>query len=113
MGVMVRMQRVRRVMDKMRRNSNHRCTVVSGYLLLAALSIVPVTSQQMAQAQQLRLTNPLNMDRSEVVEIPLHQVSKELPTTTAKLQFLVAMAAMSGKRVPMQLYNDKPGNAPD
>src|ERR1035437_1353510 len=113
MGVMVRMQRVRKVRDKMRRSSNPRRIVVSGSWLLAALSFAAVTSQQKAQAQQLRLTNPLNMDRSEVVEIPLQQVSKKLGTTAEKLQFLVAIDVASGNRVPTQLYNDKPGNPPD
>jgi hypothetical protein len=65
-------------------------------------------------AQKLRLTNPLNVDRTqEVVEVPLTQVMKNLRLTEAKLESLVAIDAKTKKRIPSQLYSYRNGLDPD
>ena len=67
-----------------------------------------------ASAQKLRLTNPLNVDRTpEVVEVPLTQVMKNLRLTEAKLESLVATDAKTKKRIPSQLYSYRNGLDPD
>jgi len=67
-----------------------------------------------ASAQKLRLTNPLNVDRTpEVVEVPLTQVMKNLRLTEAKLESLVATDVKTKKRIPSQLYSYRNGLDPD
>ena len=65
-------------------------------------------------AQQLRLTNPANIDRTEeVVEIPLDQVARHLHFSAAQLQSLVATDAATKQRIPSQRYSSRPGADPD
>jgi len=67
-----------------------------------------------AWAQQLRLSNPLSIARSqEVVEIPLAQVMEHLHLPAAKLQDLVAQDTATQQRIPSQLYSQQPDAAPD
>jgi hypothetical protein len=67
-----------------------------------------------AGAQQLRLTNPMNIDRGEeVVEVPLDQVARHLRFSVAQAQPLVASDAATRQRIPSQLYSSRPGADPD
>ncbi len=75
---------------------------------------VALTAPPDAPAQQLRLTNPTNLDRTEeVVEIPLDQVARHLHFTAAQLQSLVATDAATKQRIPSQYYSSRPGADPD
>jgi hypothetical protein len=68
---------------------------------------------QMASAQHLVLTNPLDLDRpEEVFEVPLQQVLDRLHVSVAEAQFIVAEDSY-GQRIPSQIYGDNPGGAPD
>ena len=79
---------------------------------LAAFGLMAL--QLCAQAQRLRVTNPLDADRSqEVIETPLTQVLAQLRIPPEKLQFLVAEDAASKRRIPSQLYSARPGAEPD
>ena len=67
-----------------------------------------------ALAQQLRLTNPTNIDRSEeVVEIPLDQVARKLHFSAAQFPSLVGTDATTKQRIPSQLYTSRHGAGPD
>jgi hypothetical protein len=67
-----------------------------------------------AWAQQLRLTNPIKIDRGEeVVEVPLDQVASHLRFSLAQTQSLVASDAATKQRIPSQLYSSRPGADPD
>jgi hypothetical protein len=83
-------------------------------LCMASLSIVFAALQPGAAAQQLRLVNPLNIDRTEeVVELPLRQVAEYLHLSSAQMQTLVATDAATKERIPSQLFSDWPGADPD
>jgi hypothetical protein len=76
----------------------------------AVLSILFAAPTPGAWAQQLRLTNPINLDRpEEVVELPLDQVARHLRFATAQLQSLIATNAATKQRIPSQLYSSRPG----
>jgi len=80
----------------------------------AALSILFATLPTCAWGQQLRLTNPINIDRTgEVVEIPLDQVTNHLHFSAAQLRSLIATNAATQQRVPSQLYSSRPSAEPD
>ncbi len=67
-----------------------------------------------ARAQQLRVINPLNIDRTEeLVELPLRQVAEDLHFSAAQMQSLVATDAATKERIPSQFFVDRPGAAPD
>jgi len=67
-----------------------------------------------AWAQQLRLTNPIGVDRTEeVVELPLGQVTHRLRLSATQLQFLIATDAATKHRIPSQVYSSRPGADPD
>jgi Domain of unknown function (DUF4861) len=67
-----------------------------------------------AWAQQLRLTNPTNIDRTEeVVELPLDQVARHLRFSATQVQSLVATDAATKQRIPSQLYTSRPDVGPD
>ena len=67
-----------------------------------------------AWAQQLRLTNPISIDRpEEVVEVPLDQVTRHLRFSAMQMQSLVATDAANKQRIPSQLYSSRPGADPD
>jgi hypothetical protein len=73
------------------------------------LSIVFAALPPAALAQQLRLDNPTNIDRTEeVVEIPLVQVERHLHISAAQLLSLVATDAATKRRIPSQLYSSRP-----
>jgi hypothetical protein len=61
----------------------------------------------------LRLTNPTNIERTEVVGIPLSQVARHLHFSAAQLPSLVATDATTKQRIPSQLYSSQPGADPD
>src|ERR1700722_7168737 len=67
-----------------------------------------------AWGQQLRLTNPTNIDRTEeVVEVPLDQVASHLRLSLVQVESLVASDAATKQRIPSQLYSSRPDAAPD
>ncbi len=83
-------------------------------LCATSLSIGLVALQPSAWSQQLRLINPLNVDRTEeVVEIPLGDISKHLHYSATQLQSLVATDAATHERIPSQLFSARPGADPD
>jgi hypothetical protein len=88
---------------------------LSTYLCLCAIGLsVTFAVQPGAWAQQLRLTNPINIDRTEeVVELPLAQVARRLQFSPAQLQSLVATDAATKQRIPSQLYSGRPDADPD
>jgi len=78
------------------------------------LSILFVALPTGAWAQQLRLTNPISIDRpEEVVELPLDQVTRHLRFSATQVQSLVATDAATKQRIPGQLYSSRPGADPD
>lgn len=80
----------------------------------ACLSVLLPLLPSQASAQQLRLTNPLSVDRTEeVVEIPLAQVARHLHFQMGQLQFLVATDVATDLRIPSQLFSNTPGVDPD
>jgi hypothetical protein len=95
--------------------SSHRRHSLFIYLLICATNLsVVLAAPPRARAQQLRLTNPTNIDRTEeVVEVPLDQVARYLHVSTAQLPSLVATHAATKQRIPSQLYSSRPGADPD
>ena len=85
------------------------------YLLIGATSLsVVLSTPPRARAQQLRLTNPTNIDRiEEVVELPLNQVARHLHFTAAQFPSVVATNTATRERIPSQLYSSRPGADPD
>jgi hypothetical protein len=78
------------------------------------LSILFVALPTGAWAQQLRLSNPISIDRpEEVVELPLDQVTRHLRFSATQVQSLVATDAATKQRIPSQLYGSRPGADPD
>ena len=83
-------------------------------LLFACVATAMAVLPRGAWAQQLRLSNPLGIDRSqEVVEIPLAQVAEHLHPSAEKLQDLVALDTATQQRIPSQLYSQQADAAPD
>jgi hypothetical protein len=84
-------------------------------LCVASLSaMLAVALQPGAWAQRLRLTNPLNIDRSEeLVGLPLGQLARRLGFSPGQLQSLVATDAATKQRIPSQLYSSRPDADPD
>src|ERR1700722_17153323 len=84
------------------------------FLLLQATTLsIMVTALAGARAQQLRLTNPANIDGTEeVVGIPLDEVARHLHFSAAQLQSLVATDAATKHRIPSQRYSSRPGADP-
>lgn len=83
-------------------------------LCATSLSIGLVAPQPSAWAQNVRLNNPLNVDRTEeVVEIPLGDIAKHLHYSTTQLQSIVATDAATKQRIPSQLFSARPGVDPD
>lgn len=80
----------------------------------ALMTVMMVALQPAAWAQQLRLTNPLHIDRGdEIVEIPLGQVAEHLHRPVAQLQALVALDATTKQRIPIQLWSSRQRAEPD
>jgi hypothetical protein len=87
---------------------------LQGLVLLALISTGMPALPGDAQAQQLRLGNPLGVDRmQEVVEIPLQQVTERLRLPAEKLADLVALDSATQQRIPSQLYSHEGDAAPD
>jgi hypothetical protein len=87
---------------------------LSVYFRATSLSIMFAALQPYAWAQQLRITNPISIDRAEeVVEIPLDQVARQTRYSAAQLQSLVATDVATKQRIPSQLYSSRPGADPD
>jgi hypothetical protein len=84
------------------------------FTLCATSLTVMLAASPVARAQQLRLTNPTNIDRTEeVVEIPVDQVTRHLHFSAPQLHSLVATEAATKQRIPSQLYNSRHGADPD
>jgi len=85
------------------------------FILFCATCLSGVlTAPPDASGQQLRLTNPTNLDRTEeVIEIPLDQVARRLHFSAAQLPSLVATDAATKQRIPSQLYTSRQGADPD
>lgn len=67
-----------------------------------------------AWAQDLRLTNPISIDRTEeLVEVPLDQVAARLRFSATQVQSLVATDVATKQRIPSQLYSSRPDADPD
>jgi hypothetical protein len=93
------------------RGSRHGLLV---YFCATSLSIMFAALQPHAWAQQLRITNPISIDRTEeVVEIPLDDVARQTRYSAAQLQSLVATHVATKQRIPSQLYSSRPGADPD
>ena len=81
----------------------------SACIAIAFAAVVPG-----ALAQHLVLKNPLSIDRpQEVVEVPLRQVLDHLHFSPAQASSLVAEDAVTGQRIPDQLYGSRPDAEPD
>jgi hypothetical protein len=80
----------------------------------ALLTIVFASAALHAPAQQLVLTNPLNVDRpQEVIELPLQQVLDHLHLAPAQASAIVAEDAATHERIPDQLYSGTFNAPPD
>ena len=83
--------------------------VFSAWIAIVLGSIAP-----QALAQDLVLTNPLNVDRTEeVVEVPLAQVLDHLHLAPAQAGSIVAFDRATHDRIPDQLFGSGPAAAPD
>jgi hypothetical protein len=83
-------------------------------LLSGMIAIVVASTGLGMNAQELILTNPLNVDRTqEAIEIPLQQVLEQLHALPAQASAIVAEDAATGVRIPDQIYADTFGAAPD
>ncbi len=83
-------------------------------LLRATVGLTFLFSLPMARAQQLVLTNPLAVDRSpEVIELPLGEIVAHLHLAASQEQWIVAQNALSGERIPTQLYGSDAASQPD
>ena len=83
-------------------------------LLDGIIAIVVASAGLGMHAQDLILTNPLNVDRTQkVIEVPLQQVLEQLHAAPAKASAIVAEDAATGQRVPDQVYAATFGAAPD
>src|SRR5579863_6952293 len=83
------------------------------HLWAISLTVWFAALQPCAWAQQLRLTNPISIDRTEeIVEIPLEQVLHHLHFS-GRLQSLVATDVATKQRMPSQLYSSRRGAEPD
>ncbi|MGB7547231.1 MAG: DUF4861 family protein [Terracidiphilus sp.] len=94
--------------------------IAASAALLVAAVLTSIASAQSAtkarapRAQELILTNPLNVDRPpEVVEIPLTQVLDHLHLSLAQVPALVAVDAATGQPIPHQIYGDVLDAPPD
>jgi hypothetical protein len=68
----------------------------------------------LATAQQLTLTNPLNVDRTqEVIELPLQQVLDHFHLAAAQAGAIVAEDAATHASIPDQLYSSTFNAPPD
>ena len=85
------------------------------YLCFCATSLaVMLAHPTVAWAQQLRLTNPTNINRTEeVVDIPLDQIGRHLHFSASQMRSLVATDAATRHRIPSQLYSSRPSADPD
>jgi hypothetical protein len=85
--------------------------LATAVVCFAASIAIPLAS---AQAQRLRLSNPLDTDRTpEVIEIPLSQLAAHLDIAQENFPSLIAQDSTTGKRIPAQLYSGKAGSPPD
>jgi hypothetical protein len=87
---------------------------LSIYFCGTVLSILFAAFATGAWAQQLRLTNPTSIVRTEgVVELPFDQVARHLLFSAVQLRSLVATDAATKQRIPSQLYSSRPDADPD
>jgi len=85
---------------------------ISRNLLILAVLLIAVQSS--ALAQQLRLTNPLKIDRGdEVVDIPLAEITQHLHISAAQFQSIIAINNATMQRIPTQLFSNREGAQPD
>lgn len=83
-------------------------------LIAKAVMFFLATGACAASAQQLEISNPLNVDRTqEVIELPLARVLHAAHLAEAQASTIVATDAATGKALPSQLYASKPGASPD
>ncbi len=83
------------------------------YLSLACLGALLFTLVPFGSAQQLHLTNTLDVDRhDEVVEVSAKQVIDHLHVPTSKLSSLVATDTSTGRLIPTQLFTDNGATDP-
>src|SRR5580658_486805 len=76
-------------------------------LLSGMVAIVVASAGLGMRAQDLILTNPLNVDRTqEVIEIPLQPVLDQLHALPGLASAIVAVDAATGQRVPDQAFAD-------
>jgi hypothetical protein len=76
-------------------------------LLSGMIAIVVASAGLGMRAQDLILTNPLNVDRTqEVIEIPLQPVLDQLHALPGLASAIVAVDAATGQRVPDQAFAD-------
>ena len=67
-----------------------------------------------ATAQQVEISNPLNVDRAqEVISVPLKSVLDSLHLSAAQAALIVAEDASTGKRIATQPYASNPDAAVD
>ena len=67
-----------------------------------------------AHAQQLRVTNPIAIDRSEeIIEVDLNHLLQTLHVAPDQAKFLVATDAVTQDHIPVQLASSTPGGPQD
>jgi len=80
----------------------------------AWIAVTMVSVAMGVGAQELVLSNPLDVDRGqEVVEVPLAQVLGRLHLTAAQASSVLVLDFDGGSRIPDQVYASRPGGAPD
>jgi hypothetical protein len=83
-------------------------------ILIAHCAIALSLVSQAAFGQELVLSNPLNVDRSqEVIDVPLLQVLDHLHLAPAQTAAIVAEDAATHRRIPDQLYSGVLDAPPD
>jgi len=79
-----------------------------------ALFLLAAMAAPLAEAQQLTITNPLALDRTqEVIELPLVRVLHAAHLSKDQASKIAAIDTATGKALPSQLYTSHPDAAPD
>jgi len=83
-------------------------------LIRRCIPLVFIAVAALAAAQQIEITNPLDLDRKpEVVVLPLSRVLQAAHLTETQASKLIAVDTASGKLLPTQLYSSRGNATPD
>jgi hypothetical protein len=86
----------------------------SAQLRLACLIALIAVFARIGSSQQIELSNPLNVARTqEVVEVPLTRVLQVMHISLSQASSLIAMDAETKERIPDQVFSSQGNETPD